>query len=76
MDEAAEIHELAFTWAHDGWFTYEVEWDPQNGIHYITLQIKDIDEPACMSLCEFDAFLFGLRIASARYNSEETDSDV
>jgi hypothetical protein len=59
-----EIHEAAFFWAEAGFFTYKVEWDSQAGVHWIMVIPDVVDDAASYTWCEFEAFLFGLRVAS------------
>lgn len=75
-DEAKEIHELAFFWASDGWFDYSVEWDPQLGIHEITIQLPGDPDKAFMNLCEFDAFIFGMKVAQGRLRADGGGASV
>src|SRR5688500_4131825 len=75
-DEAREIHELAVFWASEGWFEYSVEWDPQYGIHEITVQLPDDPEKMFMSLCEFDAFLFGMKVAYDKLRANDGGASV
>lgn len=69
-EELLEIHGLAMDWAQDGWFTYEVEWDSQSGIHWITVVPDDDAMPMCYSVCEFQAFIRGLQAATQRGTKE------
>jgi hypothetical protein len=75
-EELKEIHELAFEWAHAGWLTYEIDWDPRLGVHWVVFKTSEAEDAVHMSLCEFEAFVYGLRVASTRLGAKETGSDV
>jgi len=64
--EEQEIHDLAFGWAHENWFTYEIDWDAQLGVHSVTINLADGSDPLTMSVCEFDAFVTGMRAVAIR----------
>lgn len=67
IEEQREIHEQATLWALSGWFTYEVDWDAQNGRHFIQVKVEgeeQTDELRDFSPCEFAAFLSGMRLAA------------
>jgi hypothetical protein len=63
-EELLEIHQLALPWAMENWFTYEVDWDPQSGIHWITVIPSGEGDVACYFVCEFQAFIQGLETAA------------
>jgi hypothetical protein len=69
-EELLEIHDLALPWAMQGMFVYEVEWDAQSGIHWVTVIPSGEGDVACYFVCEFQAFVQGLEMAS-KYRKKE-----
>jgi hypothetical protein len=75
-DEAREIHDLAFFWVSEGWFEYDVEWDPQLGIHEITVQLPDDPNELLMTPCQFDTFIFGMKVALDKLRTDDGGASV